>query len=34
MLRENLKTAISNSGLIVKEIAAKSGLIRELLTNG
>jgi SOS-response transcriptional repressor LexA len=26
MLRENLKTAISNSGLIVKEIAAKSGV--------
>ena len=26
MLRDNLKTAISNSGMIVKEIAAKSGV--------
>jgi transcriptional regulator with XRE-family HTH domain len=26
MLRNNLKTAISNSGLIVKEIAEKSGV--------
>jgi len=26
MLRDNLKSAISNSGMIVKEIAAKSGV--------
>lgn len=26
MIRNNLKTAINNSGLIVKEIAAKSGV--------